>query len=544
MPQTSQLRSSLLILSLLMPALSSRLLPAQVLPPPPARLTTPATLFVRSFRFEGNTVFSQAQLATITAPFTNRSITTEELEEARRAVTLYYVNLGYVNSGAVIPDQNPADGVVTMRVVEGVLGGLEVHGNRWLRDDFIRGRVHRWAQPPLNLNQVQDGLQLLRQNPNISQINAELKPGAAPGEALLDLRVVDQQPFRLGLQFDNQRPSTVGAEEIWLLASDVNLTGLSDPLDLKYGIANRTTDGMEFSGLDNIEASYALPLTRFDTTLGAHASRLNTSIVEQNFNPLGITSLVAGYGFSLRQPVYQTAGQEAAVSIAFDHRWNDTSLLGERFTLSPGAVDGEMAVSVLRVSQEWTERRQNRVLALRSTFNFGLNVLGATFDGVPGDPNGRFFSWLGQGQYVQRLFNTQNQLVLRVSGQWTGDRLLALEQFSVGGFDTVRGYLENQLVRDRGVVSSLEAQFPILFNKAGAGVVSLAPFFDFGGGWNQNGSPSPRTIYSTGVGLLANATKHVSAELYYGYRLRHVQMPPDTDEQTLGLDFRINVQAF
>jgi len=47
----------------------------------------------------------------------------------------------------------------------------------------------------------------------------------------------------------------------------------------------------------------------------------------------------------------------------------------------------------------------------------------------------------------------------------------------MGGFESVRGYLENQLVRDRGIVSSVEFRLPVLFNKAGAGIVHLAPFF-------------------------------------------------------------------
>src|SRR4029077_12499821 len=109
--------------------------------------------------FEGNSAFSQAELAKVTDPFTNRAITSDDLEEARRAVTVYYINHGYVNSGAVIPDQDPSGGVVTIRIVEGVLSGIEIHGNEWLRDGFIRGRVRRWSTPPLNLNKLQEGLQ-------------------------------------------------------------------------------------------------------------------------------------------------------------------------------------------------------------------------------------------------------------------------------------------------------------------------------------------------------------------------------------------------
>ena len=102
---------------------------------------------------------------------------------------------------------------------------------------------------------------------------------------------------------------------------------------------------MDFSGADNLEGSYLLPLTRFDTTLGLHASRLNTSIIEQTFAPLDIKSETTGYGVILRQPVYQTGYQEAAVSIGFDlTSWQNNS--------SPGAWVEEMAQSLVHVGYD------------------------------------------------------------------------------------------------------------------------------------------------------------------------------------------------
>lgn len=523
---------------------------AQVLPPPPVgpeqdyKLPTAPRLLVREFQFEGNRAFSVAELSLVTSSFTNRSLSSEELEQARRAVSLFYINHGYVNSGALLPDQNPTNGIIRIQIVEGVLTGIELSGNRWLRDNYINSRLQRWATPPLNLNQLQEGLQLLRQNPNVQQINAELKPGTAPGEALLDVRVADQQPFRLGLQADNRRPPSVGAEQISVLASDLNLTGYGDRLDFRYGIANADTDGMEFSEANNLDGSYLVPLTRYDTTLGLSASRLNTGLIEETFVPLNIESLTTSYGVVLRQPVYQTANQELAFSLGFDHRKNESSLLGLPFNLSPGAVNGEMTVSVLRFSQEWLDRGPNHVLALRSTFNFGLDVLDATDDGISGNPDAKFFSWLGQAQYIRRLFNTQTELILRVTGQYTDEPLLALEQFSVGGVETVRGYLENQLVRDRGIVSSVEVRVPVFFNKTGAGIVHLAPFFDFGGAWNVDNSPGPHTVSSVGLGLLLSPSKHFSAQLYWGHQLREIDTSDDSGLQENGVHFKVNFMAF
>lgn len=561
MTRTSGTRFIYVAIGIAAMSLFAPTLGAQVLPPPPAsqmqsnRLDSAARLFIRSFRFEGNSVYSTAELAEITKPYTNREITSGELEEARRAITLHYINHGYVNSGAVLPDQTPTDGIVTMRIVEGHISRIEVRGNHWLRDGFITNRLDRWDGPPLNINTLTEGLQLLRQNPNVRQINGELKPGAAPGEGVLDARVVDEQPFRIGLQADNHRPPSVGAEEISLLLADLNLTGNSDALNLRYGIADSGHDGFGFSGFDNVEASYALPLNRYDTTLGAHASKLNTSIIEQPFVDINIDSETVSYGPFLRQPFLQTANHEAAFTIAFDRRQNDTDILGQPFN-SPGAENGRMVVSVLRLSQEWLGRSQNQVLALRSTFNFGLDVLDATdhsshqFETLGTNrvsvtvPNGQFFSWLGQAQYVRRLFNTQNQLIFRLTGQWSDRPLLALEQISIGGAETVRGYRENTLVRDRGIASSLEFRVPVFFNRAGAGIVNVAPFFDFGGGWNYTDSPQPTTIYSAGLGLLLAPDKHINAQLYWGYRLRHIPMPSDRNAQDYGLHFQVNFNLF
>ncbi|MDD5141074.1 MAG: ShlB/FhaC/HecB family hemolysin secretion/activation protein [Verrucomicrobiales bacterium] len=517
---------------------------AQILPPPPAKLTMPARLFVHEFRFVGNKIFSQAELARVIAPFTNRAISNAELEDARRAVTVYYINHGYINSGAIIPDQDPAEGVVTMRIIEGVLSGIDLHENNWLRNSYITNRLQRWSGPPLNMGELQDGLQMLRQNPNVKQVNAELMPGTAPGQSILDLRVVDQQPFRAGLQIDNHRPPSVGAEEISMQVADLNLTGHSDPLNLTYGIANDGVNGgWGFSGWDNVSGDYAVPVNRFNTTFGVHASRNNSSIIENPFTSLNISSETTDFGVVLRQPLFQTPNREFALAVAFDRSQNYSTLLGEPFNVSPGAENGWMTVSVLGFSQEFVDRGQNHVFALRSTFNFGLDVLGATDNGVSGDPNGKFFAWLGQAQYVQRLFNTQNQLILRASGQWTHDSLLALEQISIGGSDTVRGYLENQLVRDSGLASSIEFRLPVLYDKSGKGIVQLAPFFDYGGAWNVGGSPSPTTIYSTGIGLLVTLNKYIDAQLYWGYRLRDVDLP-DNNLQDQGITFQVNISAF
>src|SRR5512143_1466386 len=95
--------------------------PSPVLPivPPPPETGEPVQpgairVFVKDVRVVGNTAFSEAEIAEVTAPFKNRMLMTEDLERLRLTLTLLYLNKGYLTSGAIIPDQDVSAGVVTV----------------------------------------------------------------------------------------------------------------------------------------------------------------------------------------------------------------------------------------------------------------------------------------------------------------------------------------------------------------------------------------------------------------------------------------------
>lgn len=496
---------------------------------------------VREFAFTGHTIFSTKELSRAVAPFTGRDINSEELEAARHAVTQLYVQHGYVNSGAIIPDQPVRDGIVVIHIIEGHLTTISVSSNRWLRTTYIRDRLAVAGGEPLNLPRLRDGLQILRQNPNVEQVNADLRPGVLPGESALSVQVRDRQPFWTTLQLDNYRPASVGAGELRMLAGARSLTGHSDPIEINYGIAHGDDHSVEWSGTDNFGGSYALPVTPWDTTVAVYGNKDDYAIIQEPFDSLDTTSESWRVGVSVRQPVYRTANRELALTLSFDRRESQTYLLGQPFTLSPGAVNGAEKMSVIRFAQEWVDRGPNHVLALRSTFSLGVDAMGVTDDGT--DRDATCWVWLGQCQYVRRLGSTPAQVIVRTDVQWTTDPLLSLEQFALGGNATVRGYQENQIVRDRGVYSGVELRVPVLLNKNGAPIVQLAPFFDFGASWFVGVStPSPTSISSAGLGVLFTPGKYVQAQLYWGYAFYDFHQSGDL--QDAGIQFKVSVSAF
>jgi hemolysin activation/secretion protein len=493
-------------------------------------------ILISNFRFQGNTKFSDAELAAELAPYRNQPLTSTDLEAARQKLTQKYIQAGYINSGALLASQTVTNQELTFTIVEGHLSEINVEGTKWLRRSYLRNRLALRAGPPLNVGQLQEAVRLLKENPNIEQINAELKPGGLPGEARLDVAVKEALPFHLGLQFRNDRPPSVGAEVLEVLASDTDVTGNSDVLDVRYGIAERTKNSADFTGLDNIGGAYLIPITRFDTTLQVYYNRNNYGVIEEPFDTLDMTSKSSTYGIALRQPIYRTWQREIALGLVGERRSTETFLDGEPFTFSPGAVDGETVVSALRFYQEWIERRANAVLALRSTFSLGLDVLDATDDGSNRD--GQFFSWIGQGQYLQRLGKTAHQFLASAWVQWANDPLLSPEQVGIGGAHTVRGYRENQIVRDMAVIGSLEVQLALVTGKAGEPILQLCPFFDYGIGWNAETTPPHSDLMSAGLGVIYHPCKHFDGRVYWGYGFR--QTDTNDDLQDYGIHFALH----
>ena len=509
-------------------------------------------IFVKEFRFTGNTVYDSETLAKLLDKYTGRKITSEELEAARQTLTLYYVSHGYINSGAILPDQDPKDGVIFFQIVEGHLTSVAVTGNHWFQTWWLRNEIRQAAGDPLNFNSLKEGMQVLRENPTIAQVNAELQPGGAPGESQIKMEVKDQIPFRFSVELNNYRPPSVGSTIAEAHLTDLNLTGNNDPLALTYGIANSTMGGYEFSDLDNIGGDYRFPISPWRTTMEIGADRNNAGIVEAPFTQLNIESKLTEYHLSLHQPVFETPKRSLILSFEVDSRRNETFLFGQPFSLSPGAVNGVEDVFVPRFIQEFVDRSQVHVFSFRSQFSLGIEAFNSTINAGP--PDGHFFDWLGQTQYIRRLGSSDCLIIARLNGQIADRPLLSLEQLELGGISSVRGYLENQALRDNGVLASLEVRIPLWEDKDHNSLLSLAPFTDFGVGWDNVETTGPGAannmgaqgvaMPSAGLGLLFNPCKYFTGQIYWGYGFNRTQVPSGNSLQNQGVEFSVSCNAF
>ena len=394
-------------------------------------------------------------------------------------------------------------------------------------------------------------MQLLQLDPLIDGITAELNAGPEPGTSLLTVLYQEAPTLDLGFNLNNSRSPSIGSFERGLTFTQANLIGFGDGFSVNLANSDGST---------TINTDYRVPLNAANGTLNFNFSTAWYDVIEPPFDDVDndgqspdIQSTSTTYEVTYRQPLIRSIKnrtfQEFAMGLTGFFRDSRSYLLGEPFPLSPGAEsNGRTKVFALRFFQDWTLQDRAQVISLRSQFNFGLDALGSTINepvpGVEQIPDSQFFSWQGQAQWA-RLLGPDTLLVIRGNAQLADQALLLSEQFSIGGFGSVRGYRQNQLLTDNGVFGSAEVRFPIMQVPEWQGTLRLAPFIDAGGGWDSTGQevPGPNFLASLGLGLVWEQGNNFTARFDFGIPLVSVESTGNSWQEN-GVLFSITYTPF
>jgi hemolysin activation/secretion protein len=514
-----------------------QLLPTPSLPPTNLPNDFSSKIVVKKFDITGSSVFSSSELQKITASLTNRPIGFNELLQAANQITELYAKNGYINSGAFIPGNQTFDiqgGTVKIDIIEGSVEDIVVTGTQRLNPKYIKSRVAIGASKPLKVDRLLESLRLLQLDPLIKNISTELAAGREPSTSIVNLKVTENPTWRAGITAGNNRTPSVGELIAQASLSQSNLTGAGDGLVLSYGRS-------EASNIYDL--NYTLPINPRNGTLKFQYSRSNSRVVENPFDRLDINGTAQDISVGYRQPLLQTTAQEFALGITIANRETNTgylaSIIGDQVGYpSPGADDnGVTRITAARLFQDYTLRDSQQVFAARSQISFGVNTLDATVS--PSSPNSNFVTWRGQGQYVRALA-PNSILLLKLEGQIADRPLVALEQIGVGGQDTVRGYRQDLLLGDNGLLASAEVRIPIFTPAESKQVLQIVPFVDFGLVSNQapNTNPKNDTIASGGIGLRYQSGDNFFAKLDYGVPFTAIDQPKRTGQEK-GLHFSV-----
>ena len=382
-----------------------------------------------------------------------------QLQEVARKVATYYDEHGYILAQAFVPAQKVADGVVVVQVLEGKLAKVRVEGNKRYPASTLERPFKSLIGAPVDKDSIESALLTLTNYPGITAFGV-LGAGTDVGTTDLTLRVQSEERFRIETVLDNYGTQFAGQDRVQLTLTINDPLHMADRLKLTGLYATGSSSGASHGAYGGVD--YEIPV--FSPNDSLHVVHLT------NQYDVGAAASAVTTG--------KSNGKTRVDELGYRHDFDRTRLgsasIGIAFNVksatfdSPPAVVYDDKLTTARIDAQWerVDTRFRGVDTILLSYTHGFNGLLGALDAY--DPaaaatshssrlgaSGEFNKFNLQMQRLQRL-TQYTSLVLRVDGQYTHDPLVSLEQFSLGGPDSVRAYSVSETLAEKGGVASLE----------------------------------------------------------------------------------------
>ena len=277
---------------------------------------------IKKIEVKGNTLIDDATLAPILEVGDGMEVTLGILHLIAQEVTSLYSIRGYILTRAYIPEQEIENGIVTIQVIEGRLGKIEVSGNEKFKQEEILARL-RPLQDELALKESTLEKYLLELNAIQGlKVKAVLKPGEEFGTSDLTLQAEESRTYRIAFDADNFGSRFTGEERYGLTGEVGSLFLMGDHLSVR-GV---TSDEDQIF----INPSYSIPIGSYGTTF-------TLSYTFTDFNLGGnLVALNAGgeaniFTMELSHSLVRTRSSEFHLSLGGEIRNFENELAGSFF---------------------------------------------------------------------------------------------------------------------------------------------------------------------------------------------------------------------
>ncbi|MCR5881884.1 BamA/TamA family outer membrane protein [Rhizobacter sp. J219] len=482
---------------------------------------------ILEYRVLGNSVLARERVERAVAPFLGEKRTIADVEAARTALEKAYRDAGYGTVLVDTPEQRVAGGVVMLQVVEAPVTRLRVIGAKYYSQGRILEKVPALAEGQVpNFNDV--GTQLGSVNRTADRrVTPLLRPGKQPGTTEVDLQVDDSAPLHGSLELNNKHgPNTTSSRLVGSLRYD-NLWQREHSLGLQLQLSPQKT-----SEVRAISASYTVPVDSGMWVMSYVNSRSSTLIkangllVDGTGKIYGVRRMFFDVNERLMQSVTLSADYKDMLGITYQVD-ADGRLVQTRGTCSAETVCTPIRYAPLGLSYSATATRKNSSTQAGVGLTLGLRALANDESEFAvkrfGAQSNFMVLRLDLGR-VQKL-KSGAELSARVDGLLGNQPLISDEQFTVGGADSVRGYLESAAAGDKGIRASLEARTRNLWvrKESPAHELKAHAFLEGGGVWTKMPlveQDRREGLLSTGVGLRLKAGRHASLSVDVALPLR------------------------
>lgn len=488
------------------------------------------TLTLKEIVIEGASVYDDAALSAVYQDKVGTKITLADVYDIAAQLTAKYRNEGYILTQVVIPPQTIDGGTVRMRVVEGFVDKVSVEGGMGVDTAFLQGYAKKInASKPLNSKTLERYILLINDLPGMSA-RAVLSPSPNVVGASDVTIFVERKAYDAFFQIDNRGSRFLGPLQVNAGGRLNNMFGLYEGLSFQFVTA---PDGWPDRELDFGSIAWSQPINHEGTRVSVGYSITSTE-PGYSLTPFDIEGLARSANIEVMHPFIRTRQQNLYGTLRFnyiDTERNDNLGLGK------------------------TEDRL-RVLRLAGTYQFtdgflGLNTVNAELSkGIDilnmkekdslnptrerGEPE--FFKATMEISRIQRVTN-MIELFGSVQGQKSAHKLLASEEFGVGGINYGSAYNNSEITGEDGVAGRLELRLnnpvrvPVNFSQ-------VYGFYDIGKVWDNDSTvvkDRQRSIASAGLGLRVNVNDNLAGTFEAAMPLtRTVETEGDKDLRLFG----------
>lgn len=466
--------------------------------------------------------------------------TEETILEIKKTIIQFYRKNNRPIVAVLAPKQDASSGLLELVVVEGSLGTVEVHGNKYFSDERLKQYLGLNSGGPILSDRIQRGLISINQNP-FRQADIVYKPGEKPGTTDIELVVQDRRPYRFYTGVDNTGNSVTGNNRLFAGFNWGNAFNLDHQLSFQFSSSDNFHRFLGYVG----RYAIPLPIRHLLSLYGGY------STVDADFEVLEAPGVK-----------FRNSGYNAQASLRYDFPISPLySFLQE---LSFGC-DFKRMNNNLEFGGEPVFSKSVNLFQLMASYNIGYesNAVAATFE-IEGF--GSFAQWLpdqsdatyqtlrpfaetryfySRGSFsLVYFFHPWLQANLFVRGQLATANLLPSEEYGIGGYDTVRGYQEREANGDNALNINLEfssAPFPLsklVGIRKGRDQMQILTFFDYGSTYIHTlseGEKRAEHLYSAGAGMRYQILTYLTARIDWGYQFHHIT--PDTPHQRLHFQF-------
>jgi hemolysin activation/secretion protein len=406
---------------------------------------------IREYRVIGAKKFGPQEIGDAVYPFLGPLRTEQDVEGARAALQALYHDKGYQSVTVEIPEQTGRGGIVFLKISENKVGRLRVKGSRFFSLSEIKKRAPSLAEGTLpNFNDIERDIVSLNQLADLQITPEPMRPGVEPGTVDVDLVVKDSFPLHGSLELNNRYSPDTTPLRINGSISYGNLWQAGHSAGFSFQIApERLDDARVYSAY--YTARFAkipwLSLTLLGTKQDSDVATLG-----------GTTSIGRGeiVGGRAEITLPRREGFYHSLTFGLDYKhFKDQQFFAFVEPLPVSYYPWSIAYS-----GTWAAGKRVTELNAMAVFHFrGMGSDQDQFDRKRFGADGSFFYLRGDLSHTHPLPGGF-QLYGKVQGQASGRPLLPSEQFSGGGLDSARGYLESTAVGDNALFGTLELRSP------------------------------------------------------------------------------------